>query len=141
MSTVKRATKGLPEAASSSQKRRKVWLVRWRVLRTDLGTQHFVGFSVEECIGWVSTPICSFDAASGVGVTSNGRSFKLLGPPGFDDEAEYVWEHYKLLWKFGEVADVSSAYQVGRHASRGRTTCMLGNGQAVEPRLYGFRRG
>jgi len=91
---------------------RKVWLVSWRVLQTDCGTRHFVGYSVEDRMGRVSTPISTFDLRLRTGIATNGRAYKLLGPPGVDDEAMYVWRHYKCIWRFNEVTDVSDEYFV-----------------------------
>jgi len=97
---------------SSVAAERKVWLVSWRVLQTNCGTRHFVGYSVEDCMGRVSTPISTFDLRLRIGVTTNGRAYKLLGPPGTDDEAMYVWRHYVRIWQFKEVMDVSAEYFV-----------------------------
>ncbi len=88
----------------------RVWLTSWRVLETDYGTRHFIGHSVEDNIGRVSTPISAFDLATRMGKTMNGREYKLLGPPGLDDEAVYVWEHYSRIWRFAAAKDVSEEY-------------------------------
>ena len=122
------------------QAKPKVWLVHWQVMRTNLGTRHFVGRSVEEDMGCVSTPITTYDFARRTGITSNGRPYQLLGPPGYDEEAEYVWKHYVHLWKFSEVEDVSCEYQYGAYASTCRNEPMQGNGGTARP-LYGIRRG
>jgi len=99
-------------AIGTSVAQRKVCLVSWRVLQTGSGTRHFVGYSVEERIGRVSTPISSFDLNTRIGKSSNGGVYKLLGPPGFDDEAMYVWRQFALIWRFTEVTDVSREYFV-----------------------------
>jgi hypothetical protein len=88
----------------------KVWLTTWRVLETDYETRHFIGHSGEENIGRVSTPISSFDRAKRTGRTLNGRVYKLLGPPGLDEDAVYVWEHYSRIWRFAAAEDVSEEY-------------------------------
>jgi len=128
------------ETTNSLSARPRVWLVRWHVLRTNLGTRHFIGHSVEDDAGCVSTPITSYDSASGGGVTSNGRPYKLLGPPGHDEEAEYVWKYYERLWKFTEVMDVSNEYLSRRHVTYSRSSFMTGNGKTRTSRLYGLRR-
>lgn len=86
----------------------KVWLTSWRVFETDRGTRHFIGHSAEHNIARVSTPIASFDRVKRTGKTSSGREYKLLGPPGLDEEAVYVWEHY--IWRFASAKDVSDEY-------------------------------
>ncbi len=128
------------EPKKPPRRRPKVWLVRWRVLRTNLETHHFVGYSVEGDHGCVSTPITTYDCATRVGVTTNGRPYKLLGPPGYDDEAEYVWKHYKQLWKFTYVVDVSNEYQRVTGHSTCRTKSLSGNG-GVGTVSYGLRKG
>lgn len=88
----------------------KVGLTSWRVLETDYGTRHFIGHSVEDNIGRVSTPISSFDRAKRTGRTLSGREYKLLGPPGLDEEAVYVWEYCSHIWRFATAKDVSEEY-------------------------------
>ena len=113
--------------------------MHWHVMRTNWGTSHFVGHSVEDDMGYVSTPIMTYDLAQRTGVTSNGRPYKLLGPPGYDEEAEYVWKHYVHLWKFTNVSDVSGEYQHEPYATSSPIGSTAGNG-GVAPRLYGLRR-
>lgn len=51
---------------------------------------HFVGHRWGWGEGRVSTPIVSFDLKTLRGVTESGRVYQLVGPPGFDREADYV---------------------------------------------------
>jgi hypothetical protein len=103
----------MPRRASGSiDAQRKVWLMSWRVLQTDSGTRHFVGYSVEDRIGRVSTPISSYDPNTRIGKASNGGVYKLLGPPGVDAEAMYVWRQFARVWRFTEAMDVSPEYFV-----------------------------
>ena len=96
--------------SSSIAEQPVVWLERWRVLQADLVFRHFVGFSMADQDGRVSTPIVSFNAVERTGITASGRRYVLEGPPGCDDDAEYVWECYATFFGFKEVLDVSDEY-------------------------------
>lgn len=87
-----------------------VWLERWRVLETDLGTRHFTGYSVEDRIGRASSPIESYDIDTRSGITRSGRQYHLLGSPGHDMEAEYVWQCWSALCGVKETLDVTTEY-------------------------------
>lgn len=87
-----------------------VWLERWRVLQAELVFRHFVGFSIADQDGRVSTRILSFNAVERTGITASGRRYILVGPPGFDDDAQYVWECYSSVFEIKEAVDVSEEY-------------------------------
>ena len=55
------------------------------------GTQHFVGYNANRGEGRVSTAIISWDDEQQLGVTQSGRRYQLLGEPGRDPDALYVW--------------------------------------------------
>lgn len=71
-----------------------IYLIRWCVMETEKGTRHFVGYNSENREGRVSTPIETFDPATARGVTQSGRIYQLVGPPGHDPDAEWVWTMY-----------------------------------------------
>ncbi|AQV92539.1 hypothetical protein BJN34_01340 [Cupriavidus necator] len=96
--------------SKSIQEQPDIWLERWRVIQADRESRHFVGFSVEDQDGRVSTPIVSFNPAERSGLTASGRRYVLVGPPGFDDDAEYVWECYSGFYEIKEVVDVTDQY-------------------------------
>jgi len=116
-----------------------VWLVRWRVACTNLGTRHFIGHSVEDDKAYVSTPILTYEHARSTGLASNGRRCTVMGPPGYDKEAEFVWRFYIRLWGLNEAVDVSGEYQLNSCVMPRRDKHKGGNG-SVAPRLYGIRR-
>jgi hypothetical protein len=62
-----------------------------------------------------------------------------MGPPGHDEEAEFVWRFYIQLWRLKEVADVSGEYQHNLWSVSRREKRKGGNGSEA-PRLYGIRR-
>ena len=78
----------------------EVRLVHWRVLEAsyvdhDLSpTRHFVGAVVADRTGRVSSAIEHLDAEARRGLTQSGRAYGLLGEPGYDSAAEYVWSKW-----------------------------------------------
>jgi hypothetical protein len=66
-------------------------LASWRIMRTERGEIHFIGYAVDNHEGRVSTAIQSLDLAARTGVTSSGRLYELIGKPGHDPDADYVW--------------------------------------------------
>jgi hypothetical protein len=84
---------------------------------------HFVGFCVMSQDGRVSTEILELDASSRTGVTASGRHYELIGPCGFDRDAEYVWDMVAGTLGSGQAwRDVSEDFIPGsRHkGSRGK---------------------
>lgn len=70
----------------------------WQVFETcdNHQTRHFVGYCNENHEGRVSTEIIKFDPVTKRGQTKSGRTYQLLGSPGFDPDAMYVLEHWKI---------------------------------------------
>lgn len=60
-------------------------------------TRHFVGYRLTEREGRVSSAIRQFDAATRRGVTESGRVYELVGRPGHDADAAYVWRRWLAL--------------------------------------------
>jgi hypothetical protein len=67
-------------------------LLQWSVMETPTGDRHFVGYNQVDCEGRVSSSIQSFDASTTKGVTRSGRIYQLVGEPGYDSDALWVWE-------------------------------------------------
>jgi hypothetical protein len=86
-----------------------VTLVRWKVYETERNERHFVGYCLEEGIGRVSSAIQSFDPKTGRGVTLSGRVYQLKGSPGFDGDAEYVWNLWSIVNQVQTCQDVTDA--------------------------------
>jgi len=86
-------------------------LERWRVLEVDNQQgqvqRHFVGFNVEDCEGRVSTAIQQFDPVTGQGVTKSGRTYKLIGNPGYDSDGAWVWAYWSRVHKLANERDLS----------------------------------
>jgi hypothetical protein len=84
-----------------------VILERWSIRETEAGARHFVGFSIVDNEGRVSTPILTFDPDSRTGTTSSGSTYTLVGRAGSDKDAEYVWRHAARTWKVEKWRDVT----------------------------------
>lgn len=85
-----------------------VTLVRWRVVETELGERHFVGFNLDDREGRVSSKIEKFDPSTCRGVTRSGRIYCLSGDCGHDLDAEYVWQQWARINSVAEEKDVTS---------------------------------
>ncbi len=67
-------------------------LTAWSIRETlQTRTRHFVGCAPETGIGKVSSAIISWDPSMMQGRTLSGLTYTLIGPPGFDPEAELEW--------------------------------------------------
>jgi len=64
---------------------------KWRIMQTECGEIHFVGYAVANHEGRVSTAIESLDLAARTGVTRSGRLYELIGEPGHDPDGDYIW--------------------------------------------------
>ena len=83
------------------------WLAAWQVFNVvktngfaDRFGLHFVGRNCRDNDGAVSSKIERFDPVTMRGVTSSGRVYQLVGPPGFCDDAAYVLDGW---CKFNQV--------------------------------------
>lgn len=61
-------------------------------------TIHFNGYT----FGWhgegrVCSPVMEFDKNTMRGMTRSGRIYELVGEPGFNRDAEYVWHKWLVL--------------------------------------------
>jgi hypothetical protein len=83
-------------------------LSAWSIRETNTGNRHFVGFNLASLDGRVSTPITSFDPGTRIGVSASGRRYVLVGPAGFDRDAEYVWRWAVRAWSIESWEDVSA---------------------------------
>lgn len=68
-------------------------LVRWSVRQTERGSRFLVGYNVSDQEGRVSTAIQCFDVSTARVTTHSGRTYELVGPPGRDADAEWVWQN------------------------------------------------
>jgi hypothetical protein len=87
----------------------EIVLVRWRVLETDSGDRHLVGAREDDFTGRVSTAITTFDPSRMVATTQSGRTYQLRGAPGYNADAEYVWERWCRVNGVRISSDVTAA--------------------------------
>lgn len=76
----------------------------------EMRTTHFVGYSVEEREGRVSSCIILLDRAGGRGTTKSGRIYELQGPPGLDGDGAYTWGRWQSINRVSEVVDVTNEF-------------------------------
>lgn len=96
-----------------------VTLIRWSVFRTHKGSWHLVGFCEENQEGRVSSAVETIDPETSRAVTRSGRVYQLLGPPGPDISALYVWEIWARAkdWSYTDVTDAVEASLLGNAVS------------------------
>jgi len=83
-------------------------LASWRIMRTERGEIHFIGYAVDNHEGRVSTAIQSLDLAARTGVTRSGRLYELIGKPGHDPDADYVWAMWARVNGVKRAEDVTA---------------------------------
>jgi hypothetical protein len=83
-------------------------LASWRIMRTERGEIHFIGCAVDNHEGRISTAIESLDLAARTGVTSSGRLYELIGEPGSDPDADYVWAMWARVNGVKRAKDVTA---------------------------------
>jgi len=72
-------------------------------------TRHFVGYNLTEGEGRASSAIQVFDPVRRVGITNSGRVYKLIGEPGRNSDADYVWARWMTINKVTGVNIVTEA--------------------------------
>ncbi|KXV09517.1 hypothetical protein CR51_10205 [Caballeronia megalochromosomata] len=87
----------------------EITLTEWRIFEVDDGQRYFVGTRPETLSARVSSAIVKFDVASRKGITQTGRTYKLVGPPGFSFDSAYVWNAWTTIYKVENVKDVTLA--------------------------------
>jgi hypothetical protein len=71
------------------------WQIHW-VTRSDGAIEHhLVGRADRE--GRISSKVVQVDAAQRMVTTRSGRVYLLAGEPGFDSDAQYVWNRWLHL--------------------------------------------
>jgi hypothetical protein len=75
-------------------------LIDWQVYKVYLDqmseyTIHFIGYTFGEYgEGRVCSPVIEFDKNTMRGVTRSGRVYELVGKPGSNRDAQYVWHRW-----------------------------------------------
>lgn len=97
--------------SESIDSRPSIQLFAWQVIEIDAGTRHFVGYDLAASEGRASTPIAHFDMTTRTGTTASGRLYKLIGKPGRDADARYVWKAWARANRVKQERDVTSEYR------------------------------
>ncbi len=91
----------------------KATITNWSVHRVTFDdgdvSDHLVGFIYGKR-GRVTSAIQLFDDNLGKIVTLSGRIYTLIGTPGYSEDADYVWQNWKLKCRVIEDIDVSDQY-------------------------------
>ena len=72
-------------------------------------TIHFVGYSVHDRAGQVSSAIQKFDPKTMRGITESGRVYQLLELPGWNADAEHTWRRWKSICSVADEVDVTGS--------------------------------
>lgn len=96
----------------------EISLSEWRVFEVKLPnfagrTRHFVGYSLGDRAGQVSSPIRQFDPNTMQGITESGRVYKLIGQPGWDVDAEHTWLRWKSICGVTREVNVTGSIKDG----------------------------
>jgi len=87
----------------------EIRLVEWRIMETDRSERHFIGARLDNGTGRVSTAIVEFDPDGMTGVSQSGRVYELVGPPGWNENADYVWSVWRAVNRVSCYADVTDS--------------------------------
>jgi len=79
----------------------------WRCFELPTGALHLLGFCVETCSGRVSTQLVRLELGSRAAVSVSGRRYRLVGKPGLNRDADYVWHRWALANTVASWVDVS----------------------------------
>ena len=101
------ATGGLRATAPVSQQP-ELTLDAWAVRQLADGDRHFVGWCQENLEGRVSSAVEEFDPSTRRGRTKTGRVYEFSGRPGFDGDAEYVWQNWLRINDESAWTDVTA---------------------------------
>jgi hypothetical protein len=82
-------------------------LVSWCVFELENGDRHFCGYEPTFQEGRVCSRVESFDPQLQQGVTRSGRRYQLVGPPGANSDALYVWDRWCARNRVTGFTDVS----------------------------------
>jgi hypothetical protein len=85
-------------------------LTSWRayLVKGEPDTVHFVGYAGYE--GRVCSPVKEYDKVTHRGVTRSGRVYELLGRPGYNSDAEYVWHRWLDMMGNPVYTDISEQF-------------------------------
>ncbi len=96
----------------------EIQLIDWDVRELPDGDRHFVGWNITEMEGRVSSKIVTFDQRYMTGVTRSGRVYQLVRSPGYNSDAEYVWQAWCRINNVDPATVTSVAKELYDHPDR-----------------------
>lgn len=84
-------------------------LTDWQVVQLPNGDLHLIGYCVENREGRVSSVVRDLAPRELRARTETGRKYLLMGPPGGNIDAEYVWTRWAALNLVDSWKDVTAA--------------------------------
>lgn len=89
-----------------------ICLEDWAVVETEseFGQRHLLGMRTDTRDARISSNVKSFDLDTMSAVTSTGRQYRLVGPPGVTVDSAYLLRTWCDRWGVREVADVTAEY-------------------------------
>jgi hypothetical protein len=91
----------------------KARLIQWQVYKVrnpkdDGWDIHFNGYTGHE--GRVCSPVQEFNKETMTGRTRSGRIYELVGPPGYNGDAAYVWNRWIEIYGNPETECITEEY-------------------------------
>lgn len=86
-------------------------LTQWQVHKVKVGddeTIHFMGYAGYE--GRVCSAVQEFDMTTMRGRTKSGRIYELIGEPGTNRDAIYVWNHWVSRFNNPQITCITGEY-------------------------------
>jgi hypothetical protein len=90
----------------------EICLEEWCVIETEPERQqrHLLGIRTDTLDARISSEISDFDMETRVAHTSTGRTYRLIGPPGWAIDAQYVLLEWCRRNAVREISDVTTEY-------------------------------
>ncbi|MEC5407642.1 hypothetical protein VOM14_19005 [Paraburkholderia sp. MPAMCS5] len=90
----------------------EILLIAWAVIQTEpeRGEHHFLGFRPDIASARISSAITAFDRRAMQGLTSTGRSYQLVGPPGVTLDSQYLLLNWCRRHGIEQISDVTNEY-------------------------------
>jgi len=92
----------------------EICLQEWSVIETEpeLGQRHLLGVRTDTRDARVSSPVVDFDLDTLRAHTSTGRTYQLVGLPGWTIDAQYLLISWCRRSDVREISDVTTEYLV-----------------------------
>ena len=116
-----------------TQNQSSITLRNWAVIELPDKTRHLIGYCIENCEGRVSSEIESFDISTLTGTTCTSRIYKLIGEPGLNGDAQYVWNAWKAGYQIMDFEEITDAVWVAHLSSTTVAEVDVDSGSIISP--------